>query len=198
LDNPDNIPHEQNPIEICYTAPQPCSKHTLEEVRLEFASHEAAWKKSKACQNLEQQLTAVSISNINKIIGFGLGGLQWLGDRAGARSHTQIAAMKTMASTLRRMTGHEVRCYVQDPAYCDISRTFLKDIGVVVLDDPKGFLEVDSNTLVFSVCPNVPVKQIVADLKWPAAMVWDTVNLEEDEIRQWRTESWDGEEHRVR
>jgi hypothetical protein len=198
LENPHSIPHEQHPVEICYTTPPPGSVHTFNEVRLEFASHEATWKKSKACKNLEQQLMTVSSPNISRIVGFGLGSLQWLGDRAGARSHTQIAALKTMAGILKKSSPHEIQCYVQDPMYCNVSKEFLQSIGIVVLDDPKGFLEVDENTLVFSVCPNVPVKQIVADLQWPAAMIWDTVNLEESETRQWRTESWDGEEHRVR
>jgi hypothetical protein len=198
LDNRDSVPHEQHPIEICYTTPPPSSQYNFDEIRREFSSHDAAWKKSKAFRNLEVQLKTVSVPGINKIVGFGLGGMQWLGDRAGTRSHTQIAALKTMATTLERTTGREVQCYVQDPAYCDVSKAFLKSIGIVVLDDPKGFLEVDKNTLVFSVCPNVPVKQIVADLRWPAAMIWDTVNSEEGERRQWRTELWDGEVHRVR
>jgi hypothetical protein len=195
---PDNIPHFQHPIEICYTTSPPYSKRTIDEVRLEYAIYEDAWRKSEACKNLEQQLMAVATPRVKKVIGFGLGDLQWFGDRACARSHTQHIALKAMARILELKAGHEIKCFVQDPAYTGVAKAFLQSIGVIVLDDPKGFLEVDSDTLVFSVCPNVPVKQIVADLKWPAAMIWDTVKSEEVETRKWRTEIWDGEEHRVR
>ncbi|KAL3469427.1 hypothetical protein BJX99DRAFT_241333 [Aspergillus californicus] len=87
----------------------------------------------------------------------------------------------------------EIKCYAQDPAYTDVDAALLTSIGITPLDDPKGFLEIDEHTLVFSVSPNVPVKQIVADVQWPGAMVWNTVSLEEAEA-QWEKQERDGEE----
>ncbi|KAL4786531.1 hypothetical protein BJX76DRAFT_346205 [Aspergillus varians] len=89
--------------------------------------------------------------------------------------------------------GDEIKCYAQDPAYNDVDQALLRDIGIEPLDDPKGFLEIDEDTLVFSVSPNVPVKQVVADVQWPGAMIWNTVSLEEKEAR-WEKKMRDGEE----
>jgi hypothetical protein len=200
LDNPrlDYVPHVQHPIEICYTTSPSPSKHTFEEIRQEYAIHEAAWKRSKSCKNVKQQFSTLADLGIQKIVGFGLGDLQGMGERAGARSHTQHAAVRTIAKTLKRTTGRDIQCFVQDPVYSETDKEFLRSIGIVVLDDPKGFLEVGTDTLVFTVSPNVPVKQIIADLQWPAAMIWDTVKPESAGAREWRTEVWDGHEHRVR
>ncbi|KAL4974118.1 hypothetical protein BDW66DRAFT_92205 [Aspergillus desertorum] len=87
----------------------------------------------------------------------------------------------------------EIKCYAQDPAYTEADRSLLRSIGIQPLDDPKGFLEIDDETLVFSVSPNVPVKQIVADVQWPGAMIWNTVAEEEQEAR-WEKKLRDGEE----
>lgn len=87
----------------------------------------------------------------------------------------------------------DIKCYAQDPAYNDVDQALLRNIGIEPLDDPKGFLEIDEDTLVFSVSPNVPVKQVVADVQWPGAMIWNTVSLEEKEAR-WEKKMRDGEE----
>jgi hypothetical protein len=87
----------------------------------------------------------------------------------------------------------EIKCYAQDPAYSEADLSLLHSIGIQPLDDPKGFLEIDEETLVFSVSPNVPVKQIVADVQWPGAMIWNTVAEEEREAR-WEKKIRDGEE----
>ncbi|KAL4734044.1 hypothetical protein BDV11DRAFT_213192 [Aspergillus similis] len=89
--------------------------------------------------------------------------------------------------------GDEIKCYAQDPAYSEADWSLLRSIGIEPLDDPKGFLEIDEETLVFSVSPNVPVKQIVADVQWPGAMIWNTVAEEEGEAR-WEKKVRDGEE----
>ncbi|KAL4816063.1 hypothetical protein BDW67DRAFT_185204 [Aspergillus spinulosporus] len=87
----------------------------------------------------------------------------------------------------------EIKCYAQDPAYSEADWSLLRSIGIQPLDDPKGFLEIDEETLVFSVSPNVPVKQIVADVQWPGAMIWNTVAEEEREAR-WEKKVRDREE----
>ncbi|KAL4919049.1 hypothetical protein BDW62DRAFT_210001 [Aspergillus aurantiobrunneus] len=89
--------------------------------------------------------------------------------------------------------GGGIRCYAQDPAYNDVDKALLRSIGIEPLDDPKGFLEIDEYTLVFSVSPNVPVKQVVADVQWPGAMIWNTVSFEDKEAR-WEKKVRDGEE----
>ena len=93
------------------------------------------------------------------------------------RSHTQHAAVETMIEAFKEKNGCDIQCYSQDPQYDDADKKILNSIGITMLDDPKGFLEIDSNTLVFTVSPNVPVKQIIADVQWPGAMLWNTVKL---------------------
>ena len=86
---------------------------------------------------------------------------------------------------LTKKNGGDIRCYAQDPAYVDSDKELLKTIGIETIEDPKGFLEVDEKTLVVSVAPNVAVRQIVADLKWPGAMLWNTVKSMEIEKEKW-------------
>ncbi|KAK1144937.1 hypothetical protein N8T08_004652 [Aspergillus melleus] len=104
------------------------------------------------------------------------------------RAHVQHAAVETIRTALQNrgmVHASGVKCYAQDPSYDAVDCEFLASIGITALDDPKGFLEVDANTLVLSVSPNVPVKQIVADLQWPAAMVWNTVLSVKKEPEEW-------------
>lgn len=51
----------------------------------------------------------------------------------------------------------------------------LAELDMTVLDNPRGFLEVDESTVVYSLAPEVAVRQIVADIARPALMIWDKV-----------------------
>ena len=75
----------------------------------------------------------------------------------------------------RRDPTTTVRCYAQDPVYGDVNREVLGELGMTVLDNPRGFLEVDESTAVYSLAPEVAVRQIVADIARPALMIWDRV-----------------------
>ncbi|THD00079.1 hypothetical protein EYZ11_000404 [Aspergillus tanneri] len=191
--------HDHTPVSIGYTRAPPLSTCTLDEVRVRFSQTRHLWMESTTRRDLEHHLSTLTLSvPVNKIVCFALGSLASRSDShpSGSsdedwhvtRAHAQHAAIESMVSVLsaRGMVQSEgVRCFAQDPAYDAVDKEFLREIGIVVLEDPKGFLEVDSNTLVFSVSPNVPVKQIVADLQWPAAMVWNTVSLAEKEDKTW-------------
>ncbi|KAL4882432.1 hypothetical protein BJY04DRAFT_41217 [Aspergillus karnatakaensis] len=154
-------------------------------------------------------LAAIEEETGGNASGRGHGGKVGLGDGYHCvRAHAQHAAIMTIAQTLltkwnaatsasendnRVNEEYLIEIYVQDPAYTPIDHTLLEKINIKPLEDPKGFLEIDSSTLVFSVSPNVPVKQVVADVCWPAAMIWNTVSLEEKES-QWEKKVRDGEE----
>jgi hypothetical protein len=77
----------------------------------------------------------------------------------------------------------DIPCYVQDPIYTDTDRLMLDKHGVKTLDDPDGFLEVDNSSLVISCGSNAPVKQIVSDIAYPAAIIWDTMQSNDALIR---------------
>jgi hypothetical protein len=73
----------------------------------------------------------------------------------------------------------DISCYMQDPMNTSVDREVLADIGFEMIDDPRGWLEIDERSVVLSVAPNVPVKEIVADIARPAAVIWNRVNNED-------------------
>lgn len=60
-----------------------------------------------------------------------------------------------------------------------VDREMLADVGFEVIDDPRGWLEVDEQSVVLSISPNVPVKEIIADIARPAVVIWDRVESED-------------------
>lgn len=70
----------------------------------------------------------------------------------------------------------ETRPYIflQDPGYRDHDKATIESLWLEArfVEDPQGFLEVDDDTLVISIDPDVPVRSIVADIATPAAMIW--------------------------
>lgn len=140
------------------------------------------WEGSDACRELRETLASATLpTGITKIVCFGLGSLQ----HRNTGPCAQHAAALTMAEALKEKTGFGVSYYVQDPAYSDICKQVLGHHAFIVLAGERGFTEVDGDTLVFSVSPNVPVKQIVTELARPAAVVWNKVRPAEGEITKW-------------
>jgi hypothetical protein len=95
----------------------------------------------------------------------------------------QHAVVETIAKLLKKKHSGSVICYAQDPAYDDNAKEILRSIERV--DDPGGFLKVDENTLIISICCQIPVKQIIADVKYPGAMLWHTVYPEAHDELEW-------------
>lgn len=78
-------------------------------------------------------------------------------------------------------SGPLVKCFSQDPAYSALDKQVLQSMGCTVLDDPRAFLEVDNNTVLVSIAPNIPVQQIIADIARPLAIVgWRRLTVEGD------------------
>ncbi|KAI9045884.1 SRR1 family protein [Aspergillus affinis] len=205
--------NDHTPVSIVYARSvllPYCSN--LEQVRARFIQTRDLWLASSTYRDLNRIISTLPLNvPITKIVCFALGTLAPLDDLDSegsvsldnssnaspiscsfawhvTRAHVQHAAVETIRTALknRGMLGPlGVKCYAQDPAYDTVDCEFLASIDITVLDDPKGFLEVDANTLVVSVSPNVPVRQIVADVQWPAAMVWNTVALVEKETEGW-------------
>ncbi|KAE8153341.1 hypothetical protein BDV25DRAFT_31226 [Aspergillus avenaceus] len=167
------------PVTITYTRSAGPMGNTVEAVREAFIKKRQKWLESSTCRDLEHHLATVKCTTtVHKVICFGLGSLETLSGYHCTRVHTQHAAVETIVACLMKRGlngGRKIKCYAQDPAYGDVDKQFLRSIRITPLEDPNGFLEVDQRTLVFSVSPNVPVKQIVADVQWPAAMIWNTV-----------------------
>jgi hypothetical protein len=137
-------------------------------------------------------------SDIESIVCFALSPPAGEDGRHTDRSLMQHAAAKAIVEELNALTASNISCYAQDPAYTDVDKEILRSIGITPLNDPKGFLQVDRNTLVLSVSPNVPLQQIVSDLQWPAAMLWHTIQPEKGEKMKWtRNTRWQRLLHKV-
>ena len=191
----DNLLQPLSPITFGWTQNDDESKYSsLSELSASFSKHTGEWEQSVMHQIFKKIFERVDISaKIDKIVCFGLGFLSNPWEYPERRSHVQHAAALTMASTLAKHYPDQnpIRIYAQDPRYTDLDKNFLSSIGITVLADPKGFLEVDERTLVFSVAPDVCVRQIVADLNRPAAMVWEAVSDDTKEKEEWReVERW--------
>jgi hypothetical protein len=100
-----------------------------------------------------------------------------------ALQHAFALEMRNLIHPLQPSLGH-FQSYAQDPAYSEIDKRLLEKEGFAILDDPRGFLEVDNSSVVLSIAPNIPVRQIVADIARPALLVWgrgsSVVNSDEE------------------
>ena len=103
----------------------------------------------------------------------------------------QHALILTMRDILENRPGQSseqaenIQCFAQDPLYTEADDAALGNAGITVLRDPRAFLEVDDQTLVISFAPNVPVRQIIADIARPAIMIWDRVMSEAEALAFW-------------
>lgn len=170
------------------------TKETVSDFPVE--SHEAvddlfktsvqAWGESEACKKFKAILTSVHIPcMIRKVIGLACGEMISV-DEFARRSAFQHALLITVQGLLQQMnkSKDEILCYAQDPVYSDIDKLLLEEANIRILDDPQAFLEIDDSSFIFSAAPDVPVKQIIADLARPAIIVWDKVR-EENEKQNW-------------
>ncbi|KND90679.1 hypothetical protein TOPH_04815 [Tolypocladium ophioglossoides CBS 100239] len=151
---------------------------------IEKLAHSETWRQ------LEETLSKATFPRrIDKIVGFGLGEMTSIDGPCGlpeegrGRTCMQHALVLSLARLLEDRTGVKVECHVQDPGYTSRCKQALAAKGIKVAEPETGFLLVDEATLVFSVSPNVPVRQIIADLTRPAAMIWYPVR--EEEKREW-------------
>ncbi|VUC26884.1 unnamed protein product [Clonostachys rosea] len=169
------------------------------------------WTKSKVCKELADTIAGMAhvTPTIDKVVCFGLGTFSKLPrpgsggeeDKSEAdglplrRPMIQHAAALTMATEFGKRVGKgPLKVFTQDPAYTDTEKQVLRDAGIEVLGGigSLGFTYVDDDTLVFSISPNIPVRQVVADIARPAAMVWCTVQPAGVGTPKWRAEEFDG------
>ncbi|KAJ0413657.1 hypothetical protein BJY00DRAFT_319597 [Aspergillus carlsbadensis] len=163
---------------VVLTEPPSVPRRSREDVHCTFTAALHLWEESDTWSQVKRTLLAThALTSVKRIVAFACGTMSHTDDIPGASydSIFQHALLTTTQSLLQRETEGQILCSVQDPAYTDADRAVLDTHGIRVLDDPEGFLEVDGESLIFSCCPNVPVKQIVVDLARPAVIIWDRV-----------------------
>lgn len=127
-----------------------------------------------------------SLPGITKIIAFACSSISRDDDQLRHRTAQQHALILTLRDMLQAsQPGVQIKCLAQDPAYTEVDKTVLSEVGITVVDDPQGFLEVDDQSVVLSFSPNVPVRQIITDLARPVILAWDTVLGEEAMMTRW-------------
>ena len=155
------------------TAVRPAS-----ETRAVLQQEKAKWDASAACRELMATLQVLAdacrLPHVDKVVAFACHRPSVV-ERA-----ERVAAEHALVLSIRDFfTRHSptttIRCFAQDPIYEDVDREVLEELGMTVLDHPRGFLEVDESTAVFSLAPGIAIRQIVADIARPALMVWDKV-----------------------
>jgi hypothetical protein len=152
-----------------------------EVVIQDFREKSLAWEASDTCKNFKSTLSSFARGHdINKIIGLACGSLALPNNDSAV---SQTALLVTVRNWLEeRDQNKNVSCYIQDPMNTPVDKEVLADIGFEMIDDPRGWLEVDERSVVLSVAPNVPIKEIVADIARPAILIWYRVEDEEREL----------------
>ncbi|KAH6853282.1 hypothetical protein B0I37DRAFT_358904 [Chaetomium sp. MPI-CAGE-AT-0009] len=145
------------------------------ETRATLQQEKARWDAGAACSQLTATLQSAGLlPRVDKVVAFACNQLSTVeGAERVAAEHAVVLGLRDFFAA--RNPKAAVRCYAQDPAYGEVDREVLAEVGVTVLDHPRGFLEVDESAVVFSLAPNVAVRQVVADIARPAVMVWNRV-----------------------
>jgi hypothetical protein len=59
----------------------------------------------------------------------------------------------------------------QDPAYSELEKTFLRSLGITVVDDPDAFSSINSGSLVFHIATHFDLAWWISTGSWPVAMI---------------------------
>ncbi|KAK6951072.1 hypothetical protein Daesc_007601 [Daldinia eschscholtzii] len=153
------------------------------------------WEASEQYVRLKKLLKSrkAQLANVKKIVAVALGTLA-NGSKVSRPSIVQHALTLSLQQMLSKMKTPDNRivgifqsirdsvlrnkivktpipCFAQDPAYLPRDKAVLAELGITFLEDPWAFLEVDDTSLVVSVDPNIPVRQIIADIARPVAII---------------------------
>lgn len=157
----------------------PTPNQSNEDITRFFELHREAWEATEYCSEIRTILSdTVKLSRITKVIAFACGGMAFNDQEPwvvrSAYQHALLLTIKDVVDKTRESEACKVECYVQDPVYCDCDREVLAQYGIQTLESPQGFLEVDDFTAVLSFGPDVPIRQIIADIAHPAMMIWNS------------------------
>ncbi|KAI0858078.1 hypothetical protein F4860DRAFT_327435 [Xylaria cubensis] len=172
----------------------------IENVQLLFESSRQQWNASTTCKALISQFRKLlggdgNVKKVTKIVCFGLGDINfkppdwWRIENSsktedkrepetsvveGAFIHHAMAlTIADIARSYKTAEDSGIRLLTQDPNYSDETKDILQKIGFEVVGEygAGGFAELDHESIVFSAFAAAPVKQIIADLARPAAII---------------------------
>lgn len=145
----------------------------IEQLRARFHEIKARWDSSSKCEEFRSLMENIHLPPIKKIVAFACGTLSHPFEKSPATQHAFTLTLRDCLSA--KQPGTIIECLAQDPGYYEEDKQVLREAGIVPVDDPNGFLEVDEDTVVFSQIPSAPIRQIIADIARPAMMIWRKV-----------------------
>ncbi|KAI1408044.1 hypothetical protein F5Y13DRAFT_205125 [Hypoxylon sp. FL1857] len=151
---------------------------STEDLHRAFQDVNRQFRISEYQERLKVALAALEIPFVlDKVVALALGPLI-AGNQACDGNMIQHALVSVVHSSLlqRGILSAASRRYVQDPIYTQKDRDVLSSEGFTILDDPQAFLVLDESSILVSICPDNPVKQIVADICRPGIIIWDKGN----------------------
>lgn len=170
---------------------------SIEDWQRLFATKQRLWNESITCASFRAVLQKVAAhQRVTKVVCFGLGDMARRDPAITALppQHTgklpeqesdgasvdgpmmQHAMAITLADELGRRDGGGdgvVRLLAQDPQYRENTKEFLKTRGFQIVGDfgAGGFQDVDDESIVISCWTGAPIKQIIADIARPVAVI---------------------------
>lgn len=161
------------------TPPLPILYLNLTEAAQKFDEDSIDWLNGRYHADLCEALHHRGIPTVRKIVGFGLGGFffqqQEIGNKRSMMQHRLVKSLRDILRNHQETTSIQV--LVQDPRYGRLEKDILDMVVIHAVDHPfQGFLEVDEQTAVVSIAPQIPVKQIITDISRPALIIWDAVS----------------------
>jgi hypothetical protein len=166
-------------------------------VKRRFEEAKQSLEASEHFAQLKSTLASVAVPpGIDKIVALACSTITWADNGDNMRSMAQhiLALMirDLLASGSSTSADGEsargIKCYAQDPIYTPVDEEVLSEAGFTIVDDPRAFLEIDEASVVISIAPNIPVRQIVADIARPAIMIWDEATVQ-DPTMLWQVTS---------
>ncbi|KAK4099262.1 hypothetical protein N658DRAFT_430361 [Parathielavia hyrcaniae] len=157
-------------------------------VRSRFEQAKRSLETSHNFAQLKAALTSVVLSpgnGVDKVVALACSTMTWADHDGAMPSMAQHILALTVRDVLARRYAAgpqrkgvpEIQCYAQDPMYMPIDEQVLDEAGFIVLDDPRAFLEVDESSVVIAIAPDIPIRQIVADIARPAIMIWEKFDV---------------------
>jgi hypothetical protein len=159
----------------------------INELVERYEAQEKIWLQSPVFEAIKENLLLKVRSGPTKVVGIGLGSVIYRHFDVDRILH-QHAAVRSIANFFQKdRFGTKVLAYCQDPGYHEVDLELLDHIGLKHIKSPHGFLEVDKDSIIISISPDCPTKQIVADDQqyWPMAMIWDKVRSPEEETNMY-------------
>jgi hypothetical protein len=153
---------------------------SIDNTRTRFEVEQREWVRGELFQQLKSILITAGLrSGITKIVAFACSTMTFITSEKlpSIAQHALVLMLRDLLTQQENGAG-QIKCYAQDPIYTSIDEQILNEVGITVLDDPQGFIEVDEMSIVVSISPDIPVKQIIADITRPAVLIWDNGSKE--------------------